>query len=251
MNEVTTVLFWALILVNLIGVAGYWWLARRTATKTKLTDPPLQAWVNRVGVLLIVWAVGAVVLVNGPLFIARDGGTVRPFGALLIAPLTILFCNALLLVREQRTLIRTIPLHWAILVHAIRIPAGSILLLLLGQGMLPAAFGYEAGIGDITAGFFALVTAYLAAKNTTKYRPWILLWNAFGALDLLNALRLAVLVLTPFFNATGLPALVGILPAMAVPLLLSWHAYIFVRLLRLPAADSVSFTLATLAHTRQ
>jgi hypothetical protein len=242
-NQLTAILFWALIFVNLVGGVAYGWLAYRTAAKARLTAPHQMRWVYVACTLLLLWAIGAVAIANSPLFIAPEtgaglsSGASRPSGALLVAPISILFCNALLLVRAQRTLINNMPLHLAILGHTVRVPAGAILVLLFNQGMLPASFGLEAGIGDMIAGLFAPVVAYLTLKSISKNRTWILLWNVFGLLDLVNAIRMAALVLTPFFNATGLPALIGILPAFGVPLLLSWHLYIFVRLLKSPAAN--------------
>jgi hypothetical protein len=236
-NQFTIVLFWALIAANLVGGVAYGWLAYRTAAKNRSTNPRLMRWARVAVGLLVVWAIGSVIIANSPLFLTPGkAASLSPNvpGALLVAPLSILLCNVLLLVGAQRTLISKTPLHLAILGHAVRVPAGATLVLLFSQGMLPASFGLEAGIGDIIAGLLASVVAYLAAKNVTKHRTWILLWNVFGLLDLVNAIRMAAVVLNPFFNATGLPALIGILPAFGVPLLLSWHLYIFARLLKSP-----------------
>jgi hypothetical protein len=233
-----SVLFWALVVINLLGGLALWLIAYRDARGRVATQPQQMRWVRRIGVVLAVWGVVAVLLANSPLFIPNGPRTVPAGIALFIVPLNILVMSALLLVPEQRAIVRNSPLHLVILVHTLRIPAGAILIALSMQGLLPTKFGIEGGVGDMLSGTLAIGAAYLAAQNVRAYRPLILLWSAIGLADFVNVLTLIPREVTPFFAGSSLPALIGMLPLFGVPLLLVWHVYIVVRLLRLPAAEA-------------
>jgi hypothetical protein len=136
-----------------------------------------------------------------------------------------------------RRALLSVPLENLIAANGLRV-FGVFFLLLYAQQRLPAPFAQSAGIGDIITGLEAL---YIAARFTSgrSVSPrWIAIWNAFGALDLVLAVSLAV-VSTPglpiqLFGTSAPNALTSLpwllVPAMLVPFYLLMHLTIATRL---------------------
>ena len=78
-------------------------------------------------------------------------------------------------------------------------------------GILPAGFGYPAGIGDALTGIFAPIVAWMIAQDRPHALKWAVGWNLFGILDLINAPAMALI-----FQARVL----NIYPLALVPLFL-------------------------------
>jgi hypothetical protein len=99
-------------------------------------------------------------------------------------------------------------------------------------GRLPAGFGIPAGIGDIAVTLLAILL--LAAKSPAGElrRGPLLVWNAFGLLDLLTVGFLAVTVLRPWAAARGLPGANFGLQLFVVPVFIALHLHIFARMWR-------------------
>ena len=81
----------------------------------------------------------------------------------------------------------------------------------LTYGIVPAGFGWPAGIGDALTGIFAPVVALMVARNRPHALKWAVAWNLFGTLDLIVAPVTAL-----FFQARVL----NIYPLALVPLFL-------------------------------
>ena len=81
----------------------------------------------------------------------------------------------------------------------------------LTYGIVPAGFGWPAGIGDALTGIFAPVVALMVARNHPHAFKWAVAWNFFGTLDLIVAPATALL-----FQARVL----SIYPLALVPLFL-------------------------------
>ncbi len=136
-----------------------------------------------------------------------------------------------------RSALASIPAHYIIGVNVFRV-IGLFFLVLLAEGRLAGPFPYFAGIGDIITGLFALQTARFAQYAPLNH-PRILAWNAFGMLDLLNAVALGVLsqpgptqmihVGVGSAAMTTLPW--SLVPLVLVPIYLIGHATIFARAL--------------------
>jgi hypothetical protein len=118
---------------------------------------------------------------------------------------------------------------------------GVFFLVLAAQGRLSGPFPYFAGIGDVVTGLFALQVAGVAGRAPLS-DPRILAWNAFGMLDLLNAVGLGILSSPTFpfqlIHAGVGSAAIGALPWSLVPLVLvptylMGHTIIFARALQL------------------
>ncbi len=140
---------------------------------------------------------------------------------------------------QFRAAFDSIPSTYIIGANVFRV-VGLFFLVLLAQGRLGGPFPYFAGIGDIITGLFALQIARLA-QHAPLNHPRILAWNAFGMLDLINAVALGVLsrpgTVTQLIHAGVGSAAVGTLPWSLIPLVLVptyliGHAAIFARALR-------------------
>jgi len=119
---------------------------------------------------------------------------------------------------------------------------GVFFLVLLARGRLSAPFAPSAGIGDMITGAFAIPLALLLARGDHARPWWLGLWNAFGILDLIVAITLAVLS-TPgvpfrvFTEGPGTLAMTTLpwimIPVLLVPLFLLIHLVIAVKLRRM------------------
>jgi hypothetical protein len=103
---------------------------------------------------------------------------------------------------------------------------GAAFLIMLALGHLPALFAVPAGVGDIASALAAPFVYRRLKRGPT--RRGVLLFNAFGLLDLVTALTLAILTLlhvltvTPSTQAiTQLP--LAFIPTGIVPLLFVLH----------------------------
>lgn len=133
--------------------------------------------------------------------------------------------------------VQSIQLAALIGVNSFRI-GGIFFLLLWHTGRLSAPFAPFAGWGDITTGVFAVPLSIMAATGKMPSK-WVLRsWNAFGALDLLNAITLAFLSVpkapwrvfmeAPGTNVLGTLPWIGV-PAILVPLYLMTHFAVWQR----------------------
>jgi hypothetical protein len=137
-----------------------------------------------------------------------------------------------------RNALLSLPLTALAGINASRI-AGICFLILHEQGRLAAPFATSAGWGDIVTGLAAIPMAGMAAWRGKLPHGLLIVWNAFGALDLTVAIILGALSApgTPFQLFTEAPgtAAMGTLPwvgipTLLVPLYLMTHLTIAVRL---------------------
>jgi len=114
---------------------------------------------------------------------------------------------------------------------------GALFLVLASVGRLSGPFPYFAGIGDIITGLFALSVARIVARGSVA-DPRVLIWNAFGALDLLVAVTLGVTSqnaspLQLIHAGVGSAAIVtlpwSMVPLILVPLYLMGHGIVFAQ----------------------
>lgn len=94
---------------------------------------------------------------------------------------------------------------------------------LVGQP-LPRFFASAAAYGDFISGLLALASLIALRTRWSMSLALVWLFNIFGMVDLLNALRQAEVV--PYLGTTWY------IPTFVVPILLVTHGMIFVRLLR-------------------
>jgi hypothetical protein len=105
------------------------------------------------------------------------------------------------------------------------------------KGTLPAGFAIPAGFGDIIAAAGALILIPMIRKGTAR-RGWLLAWNIFGLLDLLNAVITGILYSNSSFGilsrgVTTEPMVafpVSMIPSFFVPLFILLHLLTFKRI---------------------
>jgi len=147
---------------------------------------------------------------------------------------------------ERRQRVRAIPMPALILPHVLRILAIQFLLL-WSAGRLTAPFAPFAGWGDIITGVTAIPVAWAVWRKTSGWRPLAVIWNLFGAADLIDAIALGVLSapgsplqLFAIPNAPTMTTLPWVLiPGYLVPILFMTHVLMLVQLgAHAPAADA-------------
>jgi hypothetical protein len=121
--------------------------------------------------------------------------------------------------------------------HSFRAIEGSVFLIMMASGHLPALFALPAGLGDVTAGLAAPLVARMMARGASRRAG---LWfNAFGMTDLVVALTLGTLTGFQLVSVTpsGAPISelpLALIPTAAVPLLFALHVTSVSALLRAP-----------------
>lgn len=132
--------------------------------------------------------------------------------------------------KKVLSIVSLMPMHWLIGIQFYRI-VGVVFLVLYSQGVLPAAFAFSAGIGDIIVGISAPVVALLYYLKKPYAKKLAIAWNIVGILDLIVALSVGFLgfskpvqfiPLTPSTEPISLFPLVMV-PLFVVPLALLMH----------------------------
>jgi len=147
-----------------------------------------------------------------------------------------------------RSAVFAVPMPVVIGLNVVR--AGGVLFVLLAAaGRLAGPFPYVAGWGDVITGVLALPVAWLATQDQDRHRRVIWAWNAFGGLDLLVAVTLAVVSrngspLQLIHAGVGSSAMSylpwSLVPTFLVPYFLISHGVVFARLRGKPRAVATS-----------
>jgi hypothetical protein len=212
--------FYATVVGVLVGLS-----ALRAATRLAAFAVAAK-WL---GIIVVVGALGGL----APGTLGPIPANLLPFTGLLA-----LLFGGWFLVPQFRGALLSVPLSVLVGVHAGRL-GGVFFLLLYADGRLSAPFAPAAGVGDMIAGALAIPLATMLALGFDMRRAWLRLWNAFGALDLVVAVSLALLSAprTPFRVFTEGPGTLAMtvppwvfIPAMLVPILLLVHVAIATKL---------------------
>src|SRR5262245_34342889 len=118
---------------------------------------------------------------------------------------------ALFASKNLRAINTATPSAWLIAIQTYRFAGIMFIYPFVAYGILPAGFGYPAGIGDALTGIFAPIVASMVAYNRPRALKWAVAWNLFGTLDLIVAPATALI-----FQARVL----NIYPLALVPLFL-------------------------------
>jgi hypothetical protein len=133
-----------------------------------------------------------------------------------------------------RAVLAEIPVPLIVSLNALRV-VGFLFILLALAGRLGGPFPYVAAVGDMLTALFALPVARLAARTGPNH-PEVMAWNAFGMLDLLVAVSLALLSNNGFplqliHAGAGSDAIVtlpwSLVPLVLVPTYLIGHCVVF------------------------
>jgi hypothetical protein len=196
--------------------------------------PERRSVVLGASVCLVGWLLVAVALaLNGVYRAGPDDTPTIQYGILL--PILI----GVAVARRSRSVARVIgavPRPWLIGVQVFRV-LGFVFLLLYAAGRLPGLFAWPAGVGDVITGGLAPAVALAYSRDPTR-RTAVILWNAFGLLDLFVAVSTGFLTspsrLSPFAFTppneliTAYPLV--LIPTFLVPLAVLLHITSLARL---------------------
>lgn len=156
-----------------------------------------------------------------------------PAAQLTLVTLTTGLLTAFWSSRSFRSWVDQLQLKTLILLHLTRF-VGVYFLILHRRGELPGRFALTAGWGDIivaTGAVFLLLVP--AALNSNRL---VMAWNTIGLIDILVVVTTAAGL--AFANRESMSALtrlpLSFLPTMVVPLIISTHVAILLRLARKP-----------------
>jgi hypothetical protein len=170
------------------------------------------------------WAAAATVfaLAGGP---SRAPASALP---IVVLGLSIVALVAVKRVPSLRQGLIAMPTRALLAVHLVRF-IGIAFLVLATQGRLPALFAQRAGWGDIAAAVGAV--ALLVWPRDRGFRPALVVWTIFGALDLLVAVGTATWLnaTVPGSMATMLQLPFALVPLWIVPVLFTTHAELLRR----------------------
>ena len=153
---------------------------------------------------------------------------------------TLLSGYLLLLSRDFRAIIASIPPYWLIAIQTSRI-FGAVFLIRWWQGEAPAVFAIPAGVGDVLTGLFAPAVAYWWYTGKPYARTAAILWNLFGMADFLNAVTIANIV------QLGIAFPIVMIPVYSVPRAFLIHSYSLIGLLKGTAKQRSSANAAEIA----
>ena len=180
-------------LVLPIGVALLLWLFHRRARVRMRGGPSALSF--GVAMFLWLWATGGLGLSG---ILGRSD--LRPPPVAILAFLTLLLASYVGLSRVGAAL-ATLPLSWLVALNAFRFPLELLMHQAAVEGVMPKQMSYAGWNFDILTGVSAILLAPAIAVG--RVPRWVLgLWNALGALLLLNIVLVAG-ASTPLFRAFG------------------------------------------------
>jgi hypothetical protein len=190
----------------------------------------------RIAAWLSAWFVLVVILGATRALYYEHGLGMPGLGVAVALPVVIL-CLTVARAKSLREAFHRVPLWLLIGVHTVRL-LGISFIILYAAGRLPAPFAPVAGWGDIFIGATAPLVAWLVYRQGANARPILWIWNIIGLADLIAAVGLgatsspgpARLIFAEPSSAimTTLPWL--LIPGFLVPILLTVHIGIFIRL---------------------
>lgn len=238
----------AMIAVAIVGL-------NRALAAAAWRDPERRTAVAVTAVTLASWFGAALLLSWTDAFRgAPDRVPTIQFGILAPILIGILFYWRSAIVRRA---IDAIPQGWLVGFQLYRV-LGLIFLVLLGAGLLPAAFAVPAGGGDVLVGLAAPLIAAIYASGTARRGAWVRGWNLFGLADL------AVAVTTGFLTSVSPLQMLSfdapntlmdvfplaLIPVFAVPLSVLLHLASLAKLKQTTVATSpqIATTEGAAAH---
>lgn len=207
LHRTTTFVIFALAVFMVAGHTAIAAIAaQRTALslKTKIVIPFVIA------VFLASWLAIATIVGDGSNFPLAPESRRPASGLVALIPFVIAVI-ALFASKSVRAINAATPKAWLIAIQTYRFAGIMFVFPFLTYGILPAGFGWPAGVGDALTGIFAPIVALMVTRNHPHAFKWAVAWNLFGTLDLIVAPATAL-----FFQARVL----NIYPLALVPLFL-------------------------------
>jgi hypothetical protein len=191
-------------------VAAHTGIAAVVAQRTSLSAKAKTILPFVVAGFLACWLAIAILVGDGANFPIPPEGRQGISGLVAIIPVVIAVI-ALFASKNLRAINTATPSAWLIGIQTYRIAGIMFIYPFVTYGILPASFGYPAGIGDALTGIFAPVVALMVARNRPHALKWAVAWNLFGTLDLVDATATALIFQAPVLS---------IYPIALVPLFL-------------------------------
>jgi hypothetical protein len=199
-----------ILAVAIFIVAAHAVIAVMAAPRTSLSPRTKSAIPFVIAAFLASWLALAIIVGNGANFPIPLESRRSASGLVALIPFLIAVI-ALFASKSLRAINAAMPNAWLIAIQTYRVAGIMFVFPFLTYGILPAGFGWPAGIGDAITGIFAPVVALMVARNHPHAFKWAVAWNLFGTLDLIVAPATAL-----YFEARVL----SIYPLNLVPLFL-------------------------------
>ena len=191
-------------------VAAHTAIAAMVAQRTALSPRAKIVIPFLIAAFLASWLAIATIVADGSNFSVAPESRRLASGLVALIPFVIAV-TALFASRSIRAINAATPKAWLIAIQTYRFAGIMFVFPFLTYGIVPAGFGWPAGVGDALTGIFAPVVALMVARNQPHAFKWAVAWNIFGTLDLIVAPATAL-----FFQARVL----SIYPLALVPLFL-------------------------------
>lgn len=191
-------------------VAAHTAIAAMVAQRTALSPRAKIVIPFLIAAFLASWLAIATIVADGSNFSVAPESRRLASGLVALIPFVIAV-TALFASRSIRAINAATPKAWFIAIQTYRFAGIMFVFPFLTYGIVPAGFGWPAGVGDALTGIFAPVVALVVARNQPHAFKWAVAWNIFGTLDLIVAPATAL-----FFQARVL----NIYPLALVPLFL-------------------------------
>jgi len=156
----------------------------------------------------------------------------HPPVAVIIICLTVFALVLALRVSPVREWVAALDPRWLVSFHLTRF-VGFYFLVLYDRGELPRGFALYGGWGDIiVATLAALLLLFVPGLATARDRGVVGVWNALGLIDILAVVATAVRsgIADPTSMAALLRLPLSLLPTFVVPIVITTHALLFLRL---------------------
>ena len=191
-------------------VAAHTAIAAMVAQRTALSPRAKFVIPFLIAAFLASWLAIATIVADGSNFSVAPESRRLASGLVALIPFVIAV-TALFASRSIRAINAATPKAWLIAIQTYRFAGIMFVFPFLTYGIVPAGFGWPAGVGDALTGIFAPVVGLMVARNQPQAFKWAVAWNIFGTLDLIVAPATAL-----FFQARVL----SIYPLALVPLFL-------------------------------
>jgi hypothetical protein len=191
-------------------VAAHTTIASIAAQRTALSPKSAIIIPFVIAAFLASWLAIATIIADGLNFPLASESR-RPASGLIALIPFVIAVTALFASKSIRAINAATPNAWLIAIQTYRAAGIMFVFPFLTYGIVPAGFGWPAGIGDALTGIFAPIVALMVARNQSHAFKWAVAWNLFGTLDLIVAPATAL-----FFQSRVL----NIYPLALVPLFL-------------------------------
>ena len=199
-----------IIALAILMVAAHTAIAAIVAQRTSLSPKSKTTMPFVVAAFLGSWLAIAILVGDGTNFHIAVESRQSVSGLVALIPCVIAVI-ALFASKTLRTINTATPSAWLIAIQTYRVAGIMFIYPFVTYGILPAGFGYPAGIGDALTGIFAPIVALMVARNRPNAVKWAVAWNLFGTLDLIDATATALAFQAPVLS---------IYPIALVPLFL-------------------------------